>query len=558
VAHTSEIDKLERRYAENPEGRNFAPLADAYRKAGQVDQAVELCRSGLERHPDYVSAHIVLGRCYLDKKGDGEAEQIFRKVLELDPENVIAFKVLADIAARGGRFDEAVSWLTRLLAADPMHSDAAEALAVAKRKAAQAPRVAEPPKPPKPPPPPPSTEPLFRAVPEAAPLDVSELVVEHVSVRVAAVPPTPEPAAADSGIEVYDGTLNFGAVAAEAPKTEGIQLEEEVTIQPAPVEVEGLARTQYEGSGVFKVDVPPPHSAPPLPPPPAAEARPEPEPEDLPTIDLPLILPDDTTPPVSRRTPEFTSPVPPPPPPPPLPVPQAAAPPRRTSAPVAAAVALSDDDGAADTAALSRAEPVLTETMAELYLRQGHEEDARRVYEALLKQRPGDDRLRAKVQQVFGGGAKPASSGETVRSFLKGILTRRPGAEAPGSPLDSAFGQAPSEGAVRGEPTHKAGDNISLDEVFGMEGSGSTTAPAPVASAPVVGAGAGPTEAANSGGTGGFSFDEFFAAKGAPDTNAAPQGAKAPSRPSDARPKPQGEEHADLDQFQAWLKGLKS
>ncbi len=70
----SEIEKLERRYAENPKGRNFAPLADAYRKAGQLDQAIELCKSGIERHPDYVSAHIVFGRCLIDMKYDPGAK----------------------------------------------------------------------------------------------------------------------------------------------------------------------------------------------------------------------------------------------------------------------------------------------------------------------------------------------------------------------------------------------------------------------------------------------------------------------------------------------------
>jgi len=68
MAASSEIEKLERRYAENPDGRYFAPLADAYRKAGQVDRALELVRAGLEKHADYLSAHIVLGRCLLDKK----------------------------------------------------------------------------------------------------------------------------------------------------------------------------------------------------------------------------------------------------------------------------------------------------------------------------------------------------------------------------------------------------------------------------------------------------------------------------------------------------------
>jgi len=87
VAYTSEIDKLEQRYRENPKGRNFAPLADAYRKAGLLDNAIELCKSGLERHPDYVSAHIVYGRCLIDQKNDAAASEVFRKVITLDPEH---------------------------------------------------------------------------------------------------------------------------------------------------------------------------------------------------------------------------------------------------------------------------------------------------------------------------------------------------------------------------------------------------------------------------------------------------------------------------------------
>src|SRR5207253_8808399 len=80
-----------------------------------------------------------------------------------------------------------------------------------------------------------------------------------------------------------------------------------------------------------------------------------------------------------------------------------------------AAVTLSDDDGAADTAALSRAEPVVTETMAELYLRQGHPDEALRVYQALLAQRPGDPRLRARVDGLASGesGARGHGTGES-------------------------------------------------------------------------------------------------------------------------------------------------
>src|SRR5437879_13817755 len=112
-------------------------------------------------------------------------------------------------------------------------------------------------------------------------------------------------------------------------------------------------------------------------PPEPAAAPPEPEP-DLPNVDLPLIMPEDLAPPRASEAasaPPGRSALPPPPPPaaPPPPVP---APP---AAPMPAAVALSDDDGAVDAAALSRAEPVLTGTVAGVDLEEGHREGARRV-----------------------------------------------------------------------------------------------------------------------------------------------------------------------------------
>ena len=97
----SEIEKLERRYQENPQGLTFAPLAEAYRKSGDPQRAIGVLTPGLELHPDYIPASIVLGRCHLDLKDDAAAEQAFAHVLELDTENVIALKALADITERG-------------------------------------------------------------------------------------------------------------------------------------------------------------------------------------------------------------------------------------------------------------------------------------------------------------------------------------------------------------------------------------------------------------------------------------------------------------------------
>ncbi|HEV8305672.1 MAG TPA: tetratricopeptide repeat protein [Gemmatimonadales bacterium] len=533
MAYTSEIDKLEARYRENPKGRNFAPLADAYRKAGLIDNAVELCQTGLKLHPDYISAHIVYGRCLIDKKDDSGAIDVFNKVLGLDPENIIALRVLSEIAERNGRFDQAVGWLTRLLAADPMNGDAAEALARAKGKAAVAPTTT---------------------------MAKPDFVVEHTSLTADATPAV-SAAKPSPDVETFENTLNANPAAHAAAKADGLEVQEDVELnaqQIEQVEVEGLARTQYQGSGMFKLDGPPPESG-------SAGAPPAPDLVDdaMPQVDLPLIMPDDPSP--ARTSAALRPPRPPAPPPPPEP-------PR-----VPAAVALSDDDGAADTATLSQAEPVLTETMAELYLKQGHQQDALRVYQALLAQRPGDARLRGKIERLSGGGRK--GSGVSAQTFLKGILSGRgtapaaspppeipaaslpepppePPPEEPGT-LAAAFEAAEGgdEGPPPGEPSRPATDNISLDSVFDGRQSGGGGGGG--------GGGAGATSGGAAGeatGRGGFSFDDFFGGTARP-SGAGPEApdARTPGRSSGGgRAQRAAEDEGELDQFQQWLKKLKS
>jgi hypothetical protein len=126
---TTEIEKLERRYAENPQGLTFAPLAEVHRKNGDVGRALELLRAGLELHPNYIPASIVLGRCHWDAGDLPASEAAFAHVLRLDDENVIALKSLADINERLERFGEAQRWLNRLLSIDRSNDEARQQLA---------------------------------------------------------------------------------------------------------------------------------------------------------------------------------------------------------------------------------------------------------------------------------------------------------------------------------------------------------------------------------------------------------------------------------------------
>ena len=56
------IDDLRRRVDSDPASIAFAQLAEEYRRAGRHQEAVDVCRGGLTRHPGHLSAQVTLGR----------------------------------------------------------------------------------------------------------------------------------------------------------------------------------------------------------------------------------------------------------------------------------------------------------------------------------------------------------------------------------------------------------------------------------------------------------------------------------------------------------------
>jgi hypothetical protein len=221
-------------------------------------------------------------------------------------------------------------------------------------------------------------------------------------------------------------------------------------------------------------------------------------------------------------------------------------------------------------------------------------EDAQRVYRALVKQHPGDARLAARLAVLEGRDAEveepgptmagTARVGQTAMAFLRSLfhgdaVPALPQVPTPGpagtsgdagTVLDDAFesgedavgspassGADGGDGAGIGAPTQPARDAFSLDAVFGEGSRESETLPAlepePAQAAPR---------------PSGFSFDEFFGGGGAGGSgeaggdSAAGVGDRgsgpAPAGRGPGRASRGGEPEEDLDQFQAWLRGLKT
>jgi tetratricopeptide (TPR) repeat protein len=98
-----------KKYQEDPKSRVFAPLAESYRKAGLLDEAIEICRDGIRHHPHFIGGHVALARALFDK-GDYEATIKELEPVILDaPDNLVAQKLLAECYLILGRLSDSLA-----------------------------------------------------------------------------------------------------------------------------------------------------------------------------------------------------------------------------------------------------------------------------------------------------------------------------------------------------------------------------------------------------------------------------------------------------------------
>jgi tetratricopeptide (TPR) repeat protein len=109
VPNTSRIDELRRRVQQDPASIAFAQLAEECRRAGDIQEAVRVCRHGLQRHPAYASARVTLARALVSLGDLDAAEAEFRQARDLAPDNLAAIRGLADLHQRRGQLADALA-----------------------------------------------------------------------------------------------------------------------------------------------------------------------------------------------------------------------------------------------------------------------------------------------------------------------------------------------------------------------------------------------------------------------------------------------------------------
>lgn len=115
MSDSSRVAELRRRVQGDPTSIAFAQLAEELRRAGANEEAVNVCRAGLTRHPGYLSARVTLGRALIEVGQLDEALAELSTVATAAPDNLAAMRGLAEIHQRRGELADALEYYRRAL-----------------------------------------------------------------------------------------------------------------------------------------------------------------------------------------------------------------------------------------------------------------------------------------------------------------------------------------------------------------------------------------------------------------------------------------------------------
>ncbi len=115
----SRIEELRRRIERDPGSRLFAQLAEQLRKEGELGEAIGVARAGLERHPNYPSARLTLGRALLDSGDPAAARAELDAAAKGAPDNILASRLLGEALETLGDLGGALLQFRRTLEMAP-------------------------------------------------------------------------------------------------------------------------------------------------------------------------------------------------------------------------------------------------------------------------------------------------------------------------------------------------------------------------------------------------------------------------------------------------------
>ena len=412
---TNRLAQLKSRWESDPSSRIFLQLAEEYRHQGRMQEALAVLDRGLQEHPGYLSALVAKGRAHLELGEADAARSVLERVVKQDPTQMVANKLLVRAYLDTGdpaRARERLDLYSLLNDSDPEIGDLRRQIRTMDRpkeklpedslfdlgparlgseKPVQddifdlgpGPQAAAAPTPPMP-----ETEDIFGLEPLPAPIPPAPAPQEVIEPEPEDTDGDPFPGLASRSVrERYlaslasEGIFEVGVtpmapsevpVPSEPPGptllVPPVAIPEEPPLPAEPV----LAVTSFEPPGISEIAF-----------------EPEPEVEDASWLEEIPPVPEVVAPP---EPPVFEDLAPPPP---------------AVEIPAEDLWADEDitplpelEDLEPEPAPVQPAQPVATATLGDLYLRQGHADEAERIFRDVLEREPGNGAALAGLERV--------------------------------------------------------------------------------------------------------------------------------------------------------------
>lgn len=124
----STVEKYQMILEKDPNSQVFAPLAEAYREMGLLQESLKTITAGMQRHPQFVGGLVTYAKIMRDLEQPEKALDALKKASSLAPENILAHQLLAEIYLSHKKPKEALKAFKMVLFLNPNSKTAQKAV----------------------------------------------------------------------------------------------------------------------------------------------------------------------------------------------------------------------------------------------------------------------------------------------------------------------------------------------------------------------------------------------------------------------------------------------
>ena len=118
------IEKYQIMLQRDPKSQVFAPLAEAYRKLGLMEEAFQICVKGTKYNPHFAGGHIAFAKILMARNELKTAEKELEQAVQLSPENIMGYQLMGECQMALKNPKEALKAFKMILFLSPNHEKA--------------------------------------------------------------------------------------------------------------------------------------------------------------------------------------------------------------------------------------------------------------------------------------------------------------------------------------------------------------------------------------------------------------------------------------------------